>query len=681
MLARKWRPRDFSRLGGQETARRILENALASGRVHQAYLFTGTRGVGKTTIARIVARCLNCENNGVSARPCGQCSACQEIDRGTFLDLIEVDAASRTKVEDTRDLLENARYAPTRGRYKVYLIDEVHMLSTSSFNALLKTLEEPPAHSKFLLATTDPQKIPVTILSRCLQFHLKTLSAHEIVQQLEQILTAENITFEERALWVIARAAAGSMRDALSITEQAIAYTEGNLIGEALNTMLGFVDHDHAGKLLQWVDAQNATELFACTDQLRQRAIDHIALLDDLLTLIQRIAIAQATGQTHDETPGQARRIAELAQKISPETLQLYYQIGIEGKKDLACAPDPHIGLEMILLRMIAFHPVHRLPTPSATPSQITTELPAEKNATEKDRAVSLVDTETERKETLIRENISEKKFANATRSTDDSSIAETTTLQTTTENTNKTAAIQPQNAITAVATEITHQDEDRTDTVIAEQAVTEHTDEAISQHDNAAVVKSSIQTADITPTPAVDPDGDTPHAIVADSPKKTRVPPASATENFLSAADNAVKKPPRSSAQPTLFASDQPSSTPPQHTAVIAPSQLINKPRIWDQVIDTLPIDGTLEALLRKTIVRQIIGGQWYMQATRDSESQWQDQQLKEAETVLSQRFCQTVQLHISVDEVQHQSRSSVSDPRIDKLAQTLGATVIPNS
>lgn len=356
VLARKWRPRTFSEMVGQEHVLRAIINALDNDRLHHAFLFTGTRGVGKTTIARILAKSLNCEQ-GVSSTPCGQCVSCQEIDDGRFIDLIEVDAASRTKVEDTRELLDNVQYAPTRGRYKVYLIDEVHMLSKHSFNALLKTLEEPPPHIKFLLATTDPQRLPVTILSRCLQFSLKRLPVELIAGHLEHILTAEQIEFEGAALAYLARAADGSMRDALSLLDQAIAFGGGHLTVSDVCAMLGSIDHHHVVDLLKALAAADGMALLAAVQQAAQQAPDFSALLEELLSLLHQIALCQCVPAAVTDSDRDYEAIIALAEQITAEDVQLYYQIGLNGRRDLPLAPDLRSGFEMTLLRMLAFRP------------------------------------------------------------------------------------------------------------------------------------------------------------------------------------------------------------------------------------------------------------------------------------------------------------------------------------
>src|SRR6056297_4229501 len=356
VLARKWRPRSFPELVGQDHVRRALVNALDRDRMHHAYLFTGTRGVGKTTIARILAKSLNCETNGVSSEPCGTCSACTEIDEGRFVDLIEVDAASRTKVDDTRDLLDNVQYAPARGRYKVYLIDEVHMLSMHSFNALLKTLEEPPPHVKFLLATTDPQKLPVTVLSRCLQFNLKRLTPQMIGEHLTRICEAEEAEAEPEALALIARAAEGSVRDSLSLLDQAIAYGGGAVREDETRAMLGTVDRQHVTGLLDSLAAVDGAGLLATVAAIDEQFPDYARLLDEIAAALQRIAVYQLVGAT-DLEEADEEMIAAYAERFTPDDVQLYYQVAITGRRDLPLAPDPRAGFEMTLLRMLAFRP------------------------------------------------------------------------------------------------------------------------------------------------------------------------------------------------------------------------------------------------------------------------------------------------------------------------------------
>ncbi|MFJ4157659.1 DNA polymerase III subunit gamma/tau [Pseudomonas sp. NPDC089752] len=356
VLARKWRPRSFREMVGQAHVLKALINALDNQRLHHAYLFTGTRGVGKTTIARIIAKCLNCETS-ITSTPCGTCSVCREIDEGRFVDLIEIDAASRTKVEDTRELLDNVQYAPSRGRFKVYLIDEVHMLSTHSFNALLKTLEEPPPYVKFILATTDPQKLPATILSRCLQFSLKNMSPERVVEHLSHVLAAENVPFEPDALWLLGRAADGSMRDAMSLTDQAIAFGEGKVLAADVRAMLGSLDHGQVYGVLQALLEGDARALLEAVRNLAEQGPDWSGVLAEMLNVLHRVAIAQALPEAVDNGQGDRDRVLALAAALPAEDVQFYYQMGLIGRRDLPLAPDPRGGFEMVLLRMLAFRP------------------------------------------------------------------------------------------------------------------------------------------------------------------------------------------------------------------------------------------------------------------------------------------------------------------------------------
>jgi DNA polymerase III subunit gamma/tau len=388
VLARKWRPRSFNEMVGQTHVLKALINALDSQRLHHAYLFTGTRGVGKTTIARIIAKCLNCET-GISSRPCGVCSICKEIDEGRFIDLIEVDAASRTKVEDTRELLDNVQYSPSRGRFKVYLIDEVHMLSTSSFNALLKTLEEPPPHVKFLLATTDPQKLPVTVLSRCLQFSLKNMPPERVVDHLSHVLAAEQIPFEPDALWLLGRAADGSMRDAMSLTDQAIAFGEGKVLAADVRAMLGTLDHGQVYGVLHALLEGDARGLIEAVRHLAEQGPDWSGVLSEMLNVLHRVAIAQALPEAVDNGQGDRERVLELAQVLPSEDVQFYYQMGLIGRRDLPLSPDPRSGFEMVLLRMLAFRPAdtHDAPRVALKPLGISQATANPKTSTVADAA------------------------------------------------------------------------------------------------------------------------------------------------------------------------------------------------------------------------------------------------------------------------------------------------------
>ncbi len=367
VLARKWRPKRFDQLVGQEHVVRALSNALASGRLHHAYLFTGTRGVGKTTLARILAKCLNCIP-GVTPEPCGECAACREIDSGRFVDLIEIDAASNTGIDNMREILENAQYAPTAGRYKVYIIDEVHMLSKNAFNAMLKTLEEPPSHVIFILATTDPQKVPVTVLSRCLQFNLKQMPPGHVAGHLKNVLEAENVPFEAGAINLLARAAAGSMRDALSLTDQAIAYGSGEVKEDDTRAMLGVIDQAYLMPVLEAVADGDGPRLMNEAAELAARGFSFDAALQDLAGLLHQVALALAIPEAVAEDAPERERLFELAARLDPERVQVLYQIATLGRRDLEWAPDEYAGFSMTLLRMLAFAPSDKAPVARATP-------------------------------------------------------------------------------------------------------------------------------------------------------------------------------------------------------------------------------------------------------------------------------------------------------------------------
>ncbi|CAM4431570.1 DNA polymerase III subunit gamma/tau [Vibrio agarivorans] len=358
-LARKWRPKAFNQVVGQAHVLTALENALEQNRLHHAYLFSGTRGVGKTTIGRLFAKGLNCET-GITSKPCGQCDSCMEIDQGRHVDLLEIDAASRTKVEDTRELLDNVQYKPARGRFKIYLIDEVHMLSRHSFNALLKTLEEPPEYVKFLLATTDPQKLPVTILSRCLQFHLKPISVDTIHEQLDTVLAKESVISEARALGMIAHAADGSMRDALSLTDQAIALGNGSVSTDTVSHMLGTLDTDQALHILQAIATKQPQAVMDCVQSLAANGVEWDNLLQELANQLHRIAMYQALPSTLDKTQPDAEKLTLLAQQLTAQDTQLFYEIALKGRQDLPFSPNERTGLEMTLLRMLAFRPAQQ---------------------------------------------------------------------------------------------------------------------------------------------------------------------------------------------------------------------------------------------------------------------------------------------------------------------------------
>ena len=355
-LARMWRPRRFADVVGQDHVVNALRNALQQDRVHHAFLFSGTRGVGKTTLARILAKAVNCEQ-GQQAEPCGECGTCRSVDEGRFIDLIEIDAASRTRVDDTREILDNVQYAPTQGRYKIYLIDEVHMLSGHSFNALLKTLEEPPPHVKFLLATTDPQKLPATILSRCLQFNLRLLSTQEIGGQLEVIARSEDLSFDETGLAILSRAADGSMRDGLSLLDQSIAFGDGSVTGDEVRDMLGMIESHHVDAILLALAGNDGSALIDTVANMSERPVNYLSALDELLTVLHNVSLFQILPEAVAAKQADSRLVRELASVLGKEDVQLYYQIGLLGKRDLPLAPDPASGFEMTLLRMLTFSP------------------------------------------------------------------------------------------------------------------------------------------------------------------------------------------------------------------------------------------------------------------------------------------------------------------------------------
>ena len=378
VLARKWRPKSFSEMAGQEHVLQALINALDNDRLHHAYLFTGTRGVGKTTIGRILSKCLNCEK-GVSSVPCGECSSCTEIDAGRFIDLIEVDAASRTGVDDMRDLLDNVQYAPSRGRFKIYLIDEIHMLSKSSFAALLKTLEEPPPHVKFLFATTDPQKLPITVLSRCLQFNLKNLSAERITEHLKYVLGEEKVPFEEAGLWSLGRAADGSMRDALSLTDQAVGHGGGSITESDVISMLGTIERHFVVDICIAMASQNGEKLLSSVGQMAEHSPDYDAALGDVLSIWHQVAILQTVPEALNRGISHFDELANLAETVSREDVQLFYQICLLGRKDLPLAPEQRAGFEMVMLRAMAFRPTENgRPVPLKSPPP-EVEQPAKK--------------------------------------------------------------------------------------------------------------------------------------------------------------------------------------------------------------------------------------------------------------------------------------------------------------
>ena len=414
VLARKWRPRTFQDMVGQSHVLKALGNALDQDRLHHAYLFTGTRGVGKTTLARILAKCLNCEK-GVSSTPCGVCDACVSIDEGRFIDLIEVDAASRAKVDETRELMDNVQYAPTNGRYKVYLIDEIHMFSNHSFNALLKTLEEPPPHVKFLLATTEPKKLPVTILSRCLQFNLSHLTQDQIAKQIEMILSQESVKYDQASVELVARGADGSMRDALSLLDQAIAYGGGELEESQVRSMMGTIESADLHGLIQSLIDADADALLNTIETIALQSPDYDSLLSELMSLLQKIAIIQVLPENSGNTLKENKTLLQFANAMNKEDTQLYYQIGMMGRKDLYHAPDPKSGFEMVMIRMLAFRPI----TDGEVSTKTQTLKPASSSATpqvstqEKTESQAITETQVEPTQQVVNEAVPVKKESN----------------------------------------------------------------------------------------------------------------------------------------------------------------------------------------------------------------------------------------------------------------------------
>jgi DNA polymerase-3 subunit gamma/tau len=413
VLARKWRPTKFSEVVGQEHVLKSLISALDNDRVHHAYLLTGTRGVGKTTLARILARCLNCES-GVGSEPCGQCSACKEIDEGRYVDLIEVDAASRTKVEDTRDLLDNVQYLPARARYKVYLIDEVHMLSTHSFNALLKTLEEPPEHVKFLFATTDPQKLPVTVLSRCLQFNLKNLAPAEIADYLAEVLDKESVEFEKKAVWQLAIAANGSMRDGLTLTDQAITHCNDKFTEQNVSEMLGVPTSEQIVVLLGAMARRNIKEVLLIIQKIEEKSVDYINYLDNLLAAFHQIMLAQVDGEFINKNGVNASEFKELAKLFSAEDVQLYYQFGLKGRNEMSMASSVRSAFEMLILRMLLFSPAY----------SESSEDPDEDSVNQKKKITSEAACSPDESEQLVGAEVTSIPLASGQRSADNQSLS-----------------------------------------------------------------------------------------------------------------------------------------------------------------------------------------------------------------------------------------------------------------
>ena len=600
VLARKWRPQFFKDMVGQEHVMRALINALDNQRLHHAYLFTGTRGVGKTTIARILAKCLNCEQ-GISSEPCGTCSSCVEISEGRFVDLIEVDAASRTKVEDTREILDNVQYAPTRGRFKVYLIDEVHMLSNSSFNALLKTLEEPPEHVKFLLATTDPQKLPATILSRCLQFSLKNMTPERIVGYLQHILTEEKIPAEDPGLWLLGRAAEGSMRDALSLTDQAISFGDGAIKEMEVATMLGTVDRGRVFQLAIALAEANAADAMALIAQMAEHAVDFNNLLADLIGLIHRIAIAQAVPDAVDNSQGDKEQVMALAEAMSPSMVQLIYQVALTGKRDLPIAPDPRAGMEMTLLRMLNFAPIGRQAEANSPPSGIGAPPAKKLDLAHLKRQIVNSVTESSQPTAVVAAG----RHTSVNTEASNSIQSNTAEVVETAEVSRSDAQIEAVPALEQEAAPVEVIDEPPFDV----NAPAYHTDEQYSKDkaQEEAVSSNPGQSSQVEPvTPDAEPEA--PEIIIAEA-----LAPEILAPEPIKAPESIVAEPPKI-VEVATAASEQVKPAPQQQAQPEPEAVEIDmtlSPASWALIFDHLPVEGMLRNLIANSCLIQMNGNE----------------------------------------------------------------------
>ncbi len=672
---------------GQNHVLQALINALDHGRLHHAYLFTGTRGVGKTTIARILAKCLNCET-GISSEPCGQCSACQEIDQGRFVDLLEVDAASRTKVEDTRELLDNVQYAPTRGRFKVYLIDEVHMLSAHSFNALLKTLEEPPPHVKFLLATTDPQKLPITILSRCLQFGLKNMSPERIVEYLIQVLEAEKVGFEQTALWQIGRAADGSMRDALSLTDQAIAFGNGQVTEDKVAAMLGTIDQRQVYRVVEALASQQPGSVLGAVAHLAEFAPDYTSVLADMLSVFHRIALAQMVPDVVDNSEGDQQQVLALATSMTAEDVQLFYQIGLQGRQDLAIAPDPRSGFEMVLLRMLAFRPQQG---PVIPPSQ---PLPGSEGSSTADNT-SNADSHS----SLPGNSAVNKSDPPPTNSTE--------------ENKGDSASSQPKQLV-----ENAQLQQLSKEPITSQPAGQDSIDKGQSADVNAAELAAYQQYAEVM-TPdyedyAVSSVYQQPSSPVTEQPAVDYNPTAVAVKARQAPAKRVVSEPAvnreAAVAQPPVdgkvksgeaIKEVKPAATQAMLKEEVKPAFTLAmvKPADWPQLYSQLSISGAANAIAQQMELVEITAGRWYFRIAKEHTTLLNDSQLQRVSQALSHYFATEIQ--VSLDQVaatkaetpaayrarKQQERqaaaeqSIIADPNVQALMQHFSATIVENS
>ncbi|MCX4029202.1 DNA polymerase III subunit gamma/tau [Endozoicomonas sp. SM1973] len=734
VLARKWRPKTFKAMVGQNHVLQALINALDHGRLHHAYLFTGTRGVGKTTIARILAKCLNCET-GISSEPCGQCSACQEIDQGRFVDLLEVDAASRTKVEDTRELLDNVQYAPTRGRFKVYLIDEVHMLSAHSFNALLKTLEEPPPHVKFLLATTDPQKLPITILSRCLQFGLKNMPPERIVDYLTTVLEAEQVGYESTALWQIGRAADGSMRDALSLTDQAIAFGNGQVTEDKVAAMLGTIDQRQVYRVVAALASQQPVAVLAAVAHLAEFAPDYASVLADMLSVLHRVALAQMVPDAVDNSQGDQQQVLALATAMTAEDVQLFYQIGLQGRQDLAIAPDPRSGFEMVLLRMLAFRPQQGPVIPPTQPlpgneALSTTDKPhdlgSQPNQTSNVSTTNTSSSASHVEATTQPEQSTEPQPLETSPTHTESTIsqpAEDSTPSNSIEDASASAvqvpvpaahdpvvAEPPSQQVTAQPSRALNPVATVNESVAELEAYQQYSEAMVPDYEystaSAYQQSSSVVEPPVTSaTPAAIKNPKQPVPGVAANTVDIPVANTSALKQAIvdereHAADLTVTVAPTGTPLSTTeMAEPAPSATMLKEEVAKTFTLDTVQPTDWPQLYSQLSISGAANAIAQQMELVEITAGRWYFRIAKEHTVLLNDSQIQRVSQALSHYFATEIQ--VSLDQVvatkaetpaayrarKRQERqtaaeqSIISDPNVQALMQHFSATIVENS
>ncbi|MGB1199594.1 MAG: DNA polymerase III subunit gamma/tau [Thalassotalea sp.] len=725
VLARKWRPKNFQELMGQEHVVTVLSNALSQQRLHHAYLFTGTRGVGKTTIARIFAKSLNCLE-GISATPCGTCDVCQDIDQGRFVDLLEIDAASRTKVDDTREILDNVQYAPTRGRYKVYLIDEVHMLSRSSFNALLKTLEEPPEHVKFILATTDPQKLPITVLSRCLQFHLKALMVDQINQHLQTVLTAEKVTFESAAVLLLAKAAKGSIRDSLSLADQSIAQGQGHITLANVRQMLGGVDDNWVFKLLIDLIKNDSQSLMGLAREIATYAPNYSRLIAEFIQLLHQIAMYQAINAHFDLPPEQSALLVKFSKAMSPDDVQLYYQIVLNGRKDLPYAADEQSAFEMILLRLLAFKPQANVAVETITasdsekidfndnalPHTAINQVPAPIIANENNLSSESFSKPTEAEETQ-QEKLENDIFAieQAAQEQHVSAVNLETKGQTLTEEAPQTDAVS-------------HLSKSEIPTIVTPNTVSSNErDDPIDSNIDHLAVSSQVMSEILTPvekgeqaaliSKSVAPEVTSPEAMpsVVTSPVESVL----ATRNMLRSRKKALEKEGKKSdgaaerQHTPQVVKERPAHVPelealPQQgfaPDVINPAEikLANQVDRWANMIDTMELGGRLRVLAgNSTICDSSTEDTWVFklnQSVKHLKSEVAHQQLEEnLSELLKQKITIVLELVEATKDDPFQIQSQINDKRLEYaktlinndnvvqgMAQTFQATIVEES